>query len=88
VKTSFRASFARDLKKIGDLRVLEQVRRSIEAVEKATELQEIGGLKKMSGGGAYYRIRIGDWRVGVAVVGDEVEFVRCLHRRDIYRYFP
>lgn len=88
MRTSFRASFARDLKKVGDRSVVEHVRRIIEAVEKANDLQEISGLKKMSGGGSYYRIRIGDWRVGVVMTGDEVEFVRCLHRRDIYRYFP
>jgi mRNA interferase RelE/StbE len=31
---------------------------------------------------------VGDYRIGISVEGDEVEFVRCLHRRDIYRYFP
>lgn len=46
-------------------------------------------LKKLSGGrGAYYRIRVGDYRLGLEVEGDVVVFVRCLHRRDMYRYFP
>ncbi len=36
----------------------------------------------------YYRIRVGDYRIGVEVVGDEILFVRILHRKDIYRYFP
>jgi hypothetical protein len=26
--------------------------------------------------------------IGLAVEGEVVEFVRCLHRREIYRYFP
>ena len=42
----------------------------------------------MSGTTNFYRIRIGDYRIGVAVEGDTVEFVRCLARRDLYRYFP
>jgi ribosomal-protein-alanine N-acetyltransferase len=42
----------------------------------------------LRGSSDFYRIRVGDYRIGVAVEGDEVEFVRCLHRRDIYGYFP
>lgn len=45
-------------------------------------------LKKMSGASGFYRIRMGDYRIGVAVEAGVVEFVRVLHRRDIYRYFP
>jgi mRNA interferase RelE/StbE len=42
----------------------------------------------MSGGGAYYRMRLGDHRVGLSVQDDVVTFVRVLPRKDIYRYFP
>ena len=45
-------------------------------------------LKKLSGGGDYYRIRVGDYRTGIALEGETVAFVRCLHRKEIYRYFP
>ena len=34
-----------------------------------------------------YRMRVGDYRIGIAVEEDEVEFVRFLHRHDVYRYF-
>ena len=88
MKTAFRSSFARDLKKIKDRSVLQHVRDAIEEVEGAPDLQAVGKVKKMSGSGSYYRIRVGDYRIGVAVEADEVEFVRCLHRRDIYRFFP
>ena len=36
----------------------------------------------------YYRARIGDHRLGIALEGDVVVLVRFLHRRDIYRLFP
>jgi mRNA interferase RelE/StbE len=42
----------------------------------------------MSGTGNFYRIRVGDYRLGAVVEGDQVEFVRCLSRRDLYRFFP
>lgn len=88
MKTAFRKSFTRDLKKIKDNDVYARVQRVIEEVEAATDLQGIGNLKKMSGTTNFYRIRIGDYRIGIAVEEDAVEFVRCLARRDLYRYFP
>ena len=88
MRTAFRKSFARDLKKIMDKGILERVAEIVEEVEDADSLQEISNLKKMSGADHYYRIRIGDYRIGIAVEGDTVEFVRCLSRRDLYRYFP
>jgi len=88
MKTAFRKSFTRDLKKLKNNDILKRVRRVIEEVEAATHQQAIGNLKKMSGTTNFYRIRIGDYRIGVAVEEDTVEFVRCLSRRDLYRYFP
>lgn len=44
-------------------------------------------LQKLSGTPNYYRIRVGDYRIGPALEDDMVVFVRCLHRKDIYRYF-
>jgi len=88
VKTVFRKSFERDLKKIRDRSVLNRIKQVIEKVEAAGSLQEINGLKKMSGTSNFYRIRIGSYRIGIAVEGSEVEFVRCLNRREIYQYFP
>ena len=86
--TGFRKSFGRDLKRINDQRLLDRVRKVIEEVEAADDLQEVGNLKKMTGTSNLYRIRVGDYRIGIAVAGDSVEFVRCLPRRDLYRFFP
>ncbi|MCI0640733.1 MAG: type II toxin-antitoxin system mRNA interferase toxin, RelE/StbE family [Gemmataceae bacterium] len=88
MNTAFRKSFARDLKKIKGNDIRERVQEVIEQVDEATELLGSRNLKKMTGTANYYRIRIGDYRIGVVVEGDTVEFVRCLSRRDLYRYFP
>ncbi len=84
----FRESFARDLRALKDKALLGRIRALVENVEKAGTLDELAGLKKLRGGGAYYRIRLGDYRVGLAVEQDVVVFVRVLHRREVYRYFP
>ena len=88
MKVTFRQSFVRDLKKVKTQAVLDRVRRAIEQVEATSTTQEVRDLKKMSGTSNFYRIRVGDYRLGAVVEGDQVEFVRCLPRRDLYRFFP
>lgn len=88
MKVSFEASFARDLKRVRDKKLLQRVEQIIEEIKAATELSDIKGLRKMKGYVAFYRIRLGDYRIGVEVLEDKVIIVRILHRRDIYRYFP
>jgi mRNA interferase RelE/StbE len=61
---------------------------TIENVEKAQNLADIPGLKKLRAEGACYRIRVGDYRLGLSVEQEVVIFVRVLHRREVYRYFP
>jgi mRNA interferase RelE/StbE len=88
VKVSFEASFARDLKGIKDKALLRRVEQVIAEVKAATALSEIRNLVKMRGYATFYRMRLGEYRIGIEVLEDEVIFVRILHRRDIYRYFP
>jgi len=88
MNVAFRNSFARDLKKITTRAVRERVADVIEHVEEASHLQQVNNLTKLSGTENCYRIRIGEYRIGIALEGDVVEFVRCLHRRDLYRFFP
>ena len=88
MKTTFRKSFAKDLRKIKDRHVLEAVRKVIEEVENMRDPLAIGHLKKMAGTTSFYRIRVGNYRIGLALEKDVFEFIRCLSRRDLYRFFP
>jgi mRNA interferase RelE/StbE len=42
----------------------------------------------MQGYERFYRIRLGDYRIGLELVGDELIFTRFLHRKEVYKYFP
>lgn len=42
----------------------------------------------MKAEGNYYRIRVGEYRIGMAVNENTAIFVRVLNRKEIYRYFP
>ncbi len=88
MKVRFKASFVTDLQAIKDKSLHQRVKALIAKVESAQSLLEIPNLKRLRGGGAFYRLRVGDHRVGLAVELDVVLFVRVLHRREVYRYFP
>ena len=85
MKAEFRDSFAKDLKSIKDKNLLNRVKEVVENVEKVASLDEIHNPKKLKGGGNYFRLRIGDYRMGVALENDTIIFVRFLNRKDIYR---
>lgn len=80
MKVQFKDSFAKDLRNIGDKATLKRIREAIEHVEQAQSLQDITHLKKLKGWESYYRIRVGEYRIGIIVEGDEITFMRCLNR--------
>ena len=84
----FRESFLRDVRKIKDREVTRSVERAISTVEAAATLTQVPHLKKLKHTGNFYRIRLGEYRCGLCLDGDMLVFVRCLHRKDIYRFFP
>ena len=88
VNSHFRENFDKDLRAIRERSILARVKIVIESVEAAPNIRDIAGLKKLKGATDYYRIRVGQYRVGLIARGKEVVFVRILHRKDIYRYFP
>ena len=88
MKTVFKSSFAKDLKAIKSKPVLDAVAKLIELVETAPNLRVIPDVKKLKAKGNYYRIKLGDHRVGIIATRNEITFVRCVDRKEIYRYFP
>jgi mRNA interferase RelE/StbE len=81
-------SFQKDTRRIKDKSILVKIADTIEAIQKARNLNEIRNLKKLMGAQLTYRIKIGDYRIGIIISESTVEFIRCLHRKDIYKYFP
>jgi mRNA interferase RelE/StbE len=88
LKVEFNESFLKDLKAVKDKSVLAKVKAAIETGELAETLDQITHLKKMRGSREYFRIRIGDFRLGLKLEGDTLVFIRFLNRKEIYRYFP
>ena len=88
MNTLFRESFDTDLSALSDAGLLRRIKKVIEQVEAARTFQQIPNLKRLDAKGKYYRIRVGDYRLGFVFEHGAVTFVRCLNRKEIYRYFP
>ena len=88
MKTEFLKQFDKDARNITLQSVRDEISKAIKNVESADKRSEIKGLKKLLGYKYAFRIRIGDYRIGIFIVKDTVEFARVVHRKDIYKVFP
>ena len=84
-------AFMKDLrtKPVTVARAVEQL---IAVLEGADSLDSSGvDYKKMEGqkrGEHYYRIRLGEWRIGIEYIRPKVVMLRILFRGEVYKYFP
>jgi mRNA-degrading endonuclease RelE of RelBE toxin-antitoxin system len=87
MEVEFLRSFEKDLSKV-DLGTRKKVLRIVLALEEAGSLGELHPIKKLSGYKDAYRVRIGEYRLGLYLMGDKVQLARLLHRKELYRFFP
>jgi mRNA interferase RelE/StbE len=88
MKSAFKASFIKSIKKIDSNQLKTDIANAILNVESAENPKQISQLKKLKGYKQYYRIRIGNYRIGIKIEGDTVYFVDVDHRGNIYQIFP
>ena len=88
MEVDFQTSFTRDLRRIRSAQVRQRVFRKVEELEAAPTIGDVSGIRRLTTDGRYYRIRIGDYRLGITMEGDVAVLVRFLHRREIYRVYP
>jgi mRNA interferase RelE/StbE len=88
MNVSIDKSFEKDTNKINNKELLSKIVDCIENVKNGSTIHSIKNLKKLKGSNHYYRIKIGDYRVGIFIEKETVEFIRFLHRKDVYKYFP
>ena len=84
----FKKPFLKELKKLKNKSLKNSIFDCIVQVESAKNIAQIKNLKKLSGYDSHYRIRIGDYRIGVKLENDILYFVVFEHRKDIYKSFP
>jgi mRNA interferase RelE/StbE len=88
MQVEFKERFVKDLSK-ANFTTRNKVKSLIEQIELTESLNAIANVKKLKGTVLhYYRIRVGDYRIGIKLENDNVIFVRFLYRKEMYRYFP
>ena len=76
------ASLPRDVQQRAEIIVFQELN--------STNPFELGYLEKMTGYTNKYKIRVGDYRIGITM-DKQTQAIICqwtAHRRDIYRVFP
>ncbi len=87
MKVGYRQRFVRDLNSLNKPDA-DRARAMIELIERAKSLREVPQVKPMRGHRGFFRVRIGDYRIGFQFVDDEITLLRCLPRKEVYRHFP
>jgi len=88
VNVEYHKSFERDLRRVRDPNLLARVEAVLVELESLESLDSIPNIKAMKGHPDYFRIRIGDYRIGFKRIDGGLRIIRFLSRGDIYRKFP
>ena len=88
MKTYYQKRFLKDLAQI-PAKVRKQIEEFVfEDVPQFQSINESLKLERMIGYPSHYKIRFGVYRVGLKKENNSLKFIRALHRKEIYRYFP
>ena len=80
--------FQKQVEACDNLRIRLKVLSIIQVVIATESMNEFVNLKKLTGYKNSYRIRVGNYRIGILIVDKTVIFAAFDHRSDIYKYFP
>ncbi|TVR30981.1 MAG: hypothetical protein EA390_07420 [Balneolaceae bacterium] len=69
----FLENFSKDLDKLKDKKVRQAIKNAILKIENASSLEKVTGLKRLKGEKGAYRLRVGNYRIGLYIQGDTVE---------------
>lgn len=82
-------SFQKDVSKINDVKIKTAIVETINLIQESETLSSINNLKKLSGYKDLYRIRLGNYRIGLRFTSEqELIFIRFLHRKEVYQRWP
>jgi mRNA interferase RelE/StbE len=51
-------------------------------------IYEMGKVEKMKGYDGFYKVRFGNYRLGLVIENEIVAVKTVVHRREIYKFFP
>ena len=84
----YEKSFLKDIKKLDDKVLARKLKTILEEFETKKDLSTIVQIKKLKGHSKFFRIKIGNYRLGFSYEDNNIDIIRFLHRKDIYKLFP
>ena len=88
MKVIYQECLKKDIKKIKNKKVLTSLKNLFLKLEESENLFEVPNVRKMTGYSRAYRIRQGDYRLGI-YYSDNIVIVMHFDTRDnIYKIFP
>ena len=85
---SFKKIAIRDVNNLPNQNKEEITRILFDKLPKINSIDEINNIVKIKGYNNFYRIRCGNYRIGLKYVDNKIVIIRILHRKEIYRFFP
>ncbi len=88
MKAAYKKRFLKDANNLPDQIKKDILDIAFKQIPEIENIQDINNLKKSSGFKNFYRICYSDYRIGIVLQKDKIVFIRVLHRKDIYKFFP
>ncbi|HLG35713.1 MAG TPA: type II toxin-antitoxin system RelE/ParE family toxin [Bacteroidia bacterium] len=84
----FTGKFEKQIDQIRDKKLKSEIANIVRAVIAAQTLARVPNLKKLKGYKTAYRIRTGNYRIGIIIQNNVILFAAFADRKDIYKIFP
>ena len=89
MKLLYGKRFNKDLDAIRhEAKVKKKLLELIEQIKETDSLANLKAVRKIEGYQNYFRIKVGNYRLGIKLTKKRIELIRFLHRKEIYRRFP
>jgi mRNA interferase RelE/StbE len=89
VQVTYTKTFLKDLAKVTPIKRRQQIEKFVfEDLHLLSFIENSGNIEKMTGYKNHYKVRFGDYRVGLLKNNNTIELQRVLNRKEIYKFFP
>lgn len=85
---NYNRKFKKDLERLNEKKIKAALKVVIQEIKEKRSLAEIKGVKKIAGHPTAYRLRIGNYRLGLFYHEGMISLQRFVKRNDIYKVFP
>ncbi len=88
MQVEFRKKFLNELSKLPKPYQSDIEKFVFDILPKYNSLSEIGKIEKMKGYKGFFKIRFGNYRVGIKKEKNGIVIETVKHRKEIYKFFP